>query len=142
MGHFYLKHGTYLGRAGDDRKETDRVRDGESDFAAATVGGDAEEQVVPVPPFAAAKACPTEVAPPRPATFAAAKLSAPQVVRPQAAAGMVHDAVKLLQRLELTKREAKGLVTAALRAEPGREWSLEDLVGEALRSMPTAHLAG
>ena len=141
-GHFYSKNGTYLGQAGADHKATDRARDGASDFAAAKVGGDVEAQVVPVPTFAAAKAPQQEGDPPRPATFAAAKPAAPQVVRPPVPASMVQDAVKLLRRLELGKREAEGLVQTALSAEPGRDWSLEDLVGEALRAMPTAHLTG
>ena len=132
-GHFYLKNGTWLGQAGADHKATDRPRDGANDFAAAKVGGDVEAKVVPVQPRAAAKATPTPTATPRPPVFAAAKL---------APSGMVEDAIKLLRRLELKKTEAEGLVRVALAAEPGREWSLEDLVGEALRAMPTAHLAG
>ena len=141
---FYLRNGTWLGQAGADHKATDPRRGG-SAFTAEKTGRpkvDPEEQVVPVPPFAAAKTTVAAKALPGPANFAAAKVSGPQVVKPFVSPRLVEDAVRLLRRLELRKREAKGLVQVALMAEPGREWSPEDLVAEALRAMPTARRTG
>jgi len=151
VGHFYLQSGTYLGQAGADHKLIDRPRAGASDFvaanvdrdaaanvdrdAAANVDRDAAANVVPVPPCPGAKASPRSAVTRGSANFAAAKHASGTVDE------TVEDAIKLLRRLELRKREAEGLVRVALAAEPGREWSLEELVGAALRSMPTAHLA-
>lgn len=123
---FYLEDGTFLGRAGADHKATDRL---------------SRAPAVPVDrPLGST---------PTPRAFAAAKAQAEQVMvgqpvlPPVASVGdLVRDAVSALRGLELRKREAEGLVRFALAAEPKREWRLEDLVGEALRAMPTAHLTG
>lgn len=87
---------------------------------------------------------------PTPRAFAAAKAQEAQVVTAQpvgvsvapADGALVRSAVSALRGLELRRREAEGLVRFALAAEPEREWRLEDLIGEALRAMPTAHLTG
>lgn len=125
---FYLEDGTFLGRAGADHKAIDRLP--------------SRDRVVPVerPPGSTST----------PRAFAAAKAQETQVVMAQpvgvsvapADGVLVRSAVSALRGLELRKREAEGLVRFALAAEPEREWRLEDLIGEALRAMPTAHLTG
>lgn len=158
---FYLEDGTCLGKAGAEHKATDRPQGGSRTPVRLRVQraeAGVEAQVVPVARSRVAPGERTRASTPSPSAFAAAKAQATQVDAGQPVPGpaapadrgevqdadgaLVRDAVSALRGLELRRREAEGLVRFALAAEPEREWRLEDLIGEALRAMPTAHLTG
>lgn len=158
---FFRKDGTWLGKAGDDHKATDEARTSPRDFErrvspplshaikaeergldfARAKGSraevDAAAQVVPVRPTPSVSPAPGELS----AVTSSAAVEVPAEARVDPA-DLMRDAVSALRGLELRKREAEGLVRLALASEPEREWSLGDLIGQALRSMPTRHLTG